>query len=98
MKCGLETKYSAEQSPILNVVILAAVGMWKPYRPGAYVVSVNDSRLGNEKHEINLRNKFLLWIIKKLEVFCEVVQLTSEGNIVLLSDVPWRKPAMTKRG
>lgn len=32
-KGGLETKYSVEQSSILNMVILAAVCMWKPYRP-----------------------------------------------------------------
>lgn len=34
---------------------------------------------------------------KKLIVFYEAVWLTSEGNIVHLSHVPWRKPALTKR-
>lgn len=34
---------------------------------------------------------------KKLTVFYEAVWLTSEGNIVHLSHVPWRKPALTKR-
>jgi len=34
---------------------------------------------------------------KNLRVFYEVVHLTSEGNIVDLSYVPWRKPALTKR-
>lgn len=57
---------------------------------GTHVVSVNDSRVFNEEDELSIRNT-------NLRVFYETVQLSSEGNIVHLSYIPWRKPALAKR-
>lgn len=50
--------------------------------PVAHVVSVNGSRVCKKDNGINIRNKIIIWIIKKMRTFYEAVQLISERNIV----------------